>query len=91
MIHKEAARRRSFEFLGLQSQVVAGSSLDTDRRNEFLLSILEKGQNKQPNGKVESSSTPETETYGEFYDRVIEQIDAEEKMREEHGRQHESI
>ena len=57
--------------------------MDTDRRNAFLLSILEKGQNKQPNGKVESSSTPES--YGEFYDRVIEQIDAEEKMREEHG------
>ena len=85
MIHKEAARRRSFEFLGLQSQVISGSSLDTDSRNEFLLSILEKGQDRQPGGKVEPSPTSEIDEYGAYYDRVLGQIDEADKMREEHG------
>ena len=85
LIHKEAARRRSFEFLGLQSQVVAGSSLDTEKRNEFLLGILERGQGKQPGGTVEPSPTSEMDQYESFYDKVIGQLEDEDKMREEHG------
>jgi hypothetical protein len=82
LIHKEAARRRSFEFLGLQSQVVSGSSLDTDSRNEFLRGILEKGQGKQPGGKVEPSPTSEMDDYAAYYDRVTGQTDVEDKARE---------
>ena len=84
MIHKEAARRRSFEFLGLQSQVVAGSSLDIDSRNEFLLGILERGQGKQPDGQVEPSPESEMDQYETYYDKVIGQLEVEDKMKEEH-------
>ena len=85
LIHKEAARRRSFEFLGLQSQVVSGSSLDTDSRNEFLLGILERGQGKQPGGTVAPSPESEMDDYEAYYGRVIGQLEAEDKMREEQG------
>ena len=85
LIHKEAARRRSFEFLGLQSQVISGSALDTDSRHEFLRGILEKGQGKQPGGSVEPSQVSEMDQYEEYYDRVIGQAEVEDKLRKEHG------
>ena len=61
--------------------------MDTDSRNEFLLGILERGQGKQPGGTVAPSPSPETEMdqYEEYYYRVIGQLEAEDKMREENG------
>jgi hypothetical protein len=56
-----------------------------DSRNEFLLGILERGQGKQPGGKVEPSPESDTDQYEEFYYRVIEQMEDEDKMREENG------
>ena len=59
--------------------------MDLDSRNKFLLGILERGQGKQPGGTVEPSPESEMDQYEEYYYRVIEQMEDEDKMREENG------
>ena len=59
--------------------------MDTDSRNEFLLGILERGQGKQPGVTAAPSPESEMDDYEAYYGRVIGQLAAEDKMREEQG------
>jgi len=82
LLHKEAERRQSSEFLLLQSMVISASTLG-DNRNELLLEILNKGQGDQP-GRTPEPPSPETEMeqYEDFYYRITNQVEDDDKMRE---------
>ena len=82
LLHKEAARRQSSEFLLLQSMVIAGSTL-SENRNELLLDILQQGQGDQPGHTPETPSpATEMEQYEDFYQRLTDQVEEEDKMRD---------
>ena len=82
LLHREAARRQSSEFLLLQSMVISGSTL-SENRNELLLEILQQGQGVQPGHTPEPSSpATEMEQYEDFYHRLTEQAAEEENMRD---------